>query len=604
MDGALTRSLAGLLAAVALTAACGGGAPLTQPSPERKEGSISPSPPRGEGKGEGDNASTPGEIVAEPATLHALAVRWPVRGDANANASVAVEYRAAGEPDWRAGLPLFRPHPDRQSPELRVRDGWLFAGSVVDLSPDTEYEVRLTLRDSDGGDAVRQLRLRTAAEPREPAGMRARHVVSGDGGGTGEPGDPFRGLAAAEASAAPGDLFLLRAGVYAAAPWRIQRHGAPGRPIIYRGAGDGPAVLDGGGGDRTVNATGARHVWLEEVTLRGARYLYVGNGGSDLVVRRVRFEMSRVGFEAINGPYAVSRSFFVTDNVFVGPSTWPRTRGIEGSNAVSLTGAGHVVAWNHIRGVADGVHGTSHGRLSASDFHDNDIEQCTDDGIETDYADTNVRVFRNRITNCFAGVSAQPAHGGPVYVFRNAILNTEYSPVKLHNDTAGVLIFHNTSVRSGRPFIIDPGGETVNDVVTRNNLFVGTSGPALSSTGRMIRCDFDADAFAWEAGPFALWNGRTYRTPATARASGLLYRAHGALELPATRLFATGLRPPPDFRTAIPRETNDLRLAPGSPAAGRGMALPNFSEGGTTGRPPDLGCCPTGAPLPRYGPRQ
>ena len=597
MDGALRHGLAGLLAAAALAAACGG-APVTQAS------TASPSPPgAGEGKDQGANASTPGAIVPEPATLHALAVRWAVRGDANANASVAVEYRAAGEPVWRAGFPLFRPHPDRQSPELRVKDGWLFAGSVVDLSPDTEYEVRLALRDPDGGDAVRQLRLRTAAEPREPAGMRVRHVVPGDGGGSGDPADPFRGLAAAEASAAPGDLFLLRSGVYAAAPWRIQRHGAPARPIIYRGAGDGPVALDGGGGERAVIAAGARHVWLEDVTLRGARYLFVGNAGTALVVRRVRFEMSWIGFEAINGAYDVSRGFFVTDNVFEGPATWPRSGRLQNMNAISLTGAGHVVAWNHVRGVADGIHGTSHGRLSASDIHDNDIEQCTDDGIETDYADTNVRVFRNRITNCFSGVSAQPVHGGPVYVFRNAILNTEYSPVKLHNDTAGVLIFHNTSVRSGRPFIIDPGGETVNDVVTRNNLFVGTSGPALSSTGRMIRCDFDADAFAWETGPFAQWNGRMYHTPALARASGLLYRAHGAVQLAAARLFATGLRPPPDFRPALPRESNDLRLAPGSPAAARGVRLPNFSDG-PVGSPTDLGCCPAGQPVPRYGPRQ
>ena len=325
-------------------------------------------------------------------------------------------------------------------------------------------------------------------------------------------------------------------------------------------------------------AAGARHVWLEDVTLRGARYLFVGNGGTALVVRRVRFEMSWIGFEAINGPYDVSRGFFVTDNVFAGPATWPRSGRLQNMNAISLTGAGHVVAWNHIRGVADGIHGTSHGRLSASDIHDNDIEQCTDDGIETDYADTNVRVFRNRITNCFSGVSAQPVHGGPVYVFRNAILNTEYSPVKLHNDTAGVLIFHNTSVRSGRPFIIDPGGETVNDVVTRNNLFVGTSGPALSSTGRMIRCDFDADAFAWETGPFALWNGRMYPTPALARASGQLYRTHGALQLAAARLFATGLRPPPDFRqphaARVKRPPAGAKLARRRPRHGTTKLLP------------------------------
>jgi hypothetical protein len=587
VDGALTRSLAGLLAAAALTAACGGGAGPAAPPV------ASPRPA---------DASAPGEVVPEPATLHSLAVRWPVRGDANANATVAVEYRALGEARWRAAHPLFRPHPDRQSPELRVAGGWLFAGSVVDLEPDTEYEVRLALRDPDGGDAERLICLRTVAEPREPAGMRARHVVPGEGGGSGAEGDPFRGLAAAEAEAAAGDLFLLHAGTYQAAPWRIQRQGAPGRPIIYRGAGDGAAILDGGGGERAISAPGARHVWLEDLTLRGARYLFVGHGGSHLVVRRVRFEMTRVGFEAINGAYAVSQGFFVTDNVFAGPATWPRSRGIEGINAVSVSGAGHVIAWNHIRGVGDGVHGTGHGRLSASDFHDNDIEVCTDDGIEADYSDTNVRVFRNRITNCFVGVSAQPVHGGPLYVFRNAMVNLEYSPVKLHNDTAGVLIIHNTSVRAGRPFVIDPAGETVNDVVSRNNLFVGTTGPALSSTGKMIRCDFDGDGFAWEVGPFALWNGRTYATPEAARASGFLYRRQGAVPLAARRLFASGLRPSPDFRTALPREANDLRLASGSPAVARGVVVPNFSDG-FAGRAPDLGCCESGKPLPRYGPR-
>jgi hypothetical protein len=590
VDGALTRVLARLLAAYLCAAGCESGA--TTPVAPPPAPSLRP-----------EDASVPGEVVPEPSTLRSLAVRWPVRGDANANATVGVAYRPAGETPWRPGYPLFRPHPEHQSPGLRVAGGWLFAGSIVDLTADTEYELRLTLRDPDGGGAERVLRLRTAAEPREPAGLAVRHIAPGEGGGTGAAADPFRGLAAAESAAAPGTLFLLHAGVYRAAPWRVSRSGEPGRPIIYRGAGDGEVILDGEGGERAVNAQGARHVWLEGVTIRNARYLFVGNGGSHLVVRRSRFEMTRVGFEAITGGYDESRGFFVTDNVFIGPSKWPRPPRIEPYNAISVSGAGHVIAWNYIHRVADGVHGTEHGRLAASDIHNNDIELCTDDGIEADYGDANVRVFENRVTNCYSGVSAQPIHGGPLYVFRNAMLNVEYSPVKLHNDTAGVLIFHNTSVRVGRPFLIDPAGETVNDVVTRNNLFVGTSGPALSSTGKMIRCDFDHDGYAWEVGPFAQWNGRTYRTPEAARASGQLYRRDGALQLAERRLFASGLRPPADFRTALPREANDLRLAAGSPAAGKGVGLPNFSDG-VTGAAPALGCCEPGRPLPHYGPRR
>jgi len=107
----------------------------------------------------------------------------------------------------------------------------------------------------------------------------------------------------------------------------------------------------------------------------------------------------------------------------------------------------------------------------------------------------------------------------------------------------------------------------------------------------------------WEGGRFALWNGRVYPTAEAARTSGFLYRSLGALRVAAASLFATGLRPPPDFRAALPREANDLRLTPGAPAAARGVALPNFSDG-FAGAAPDLGCCEGGAPLPRYGPRR
>lgn len=145
------------------------------------------------------------------------------------------------------------------------------------------------------------------------------------------------------------------------------------------------------------------------------------------------------------------------DNVFTGTTRWPRSAGIEEVYGINITGAGHVVAHNLIRNVGDGVHNGDNGRMSASDIHNNEIDVCTDDGIEIDYADTNVRVFRNRITNCFAGISAQPVHGGPAYVFRNLIFNVQYSPFKLHNHTAGLLLFHNTSVTSGLPFSISPG---------------------------------------------------------------------------------------------------------------------------------------------------
>jgi hypothetical protein len=595
-----------LLAAITVAVgACGGSVEVREERSATRPGAGS----------EPRSASQPGQAVAEPATFHSLGVRWPVGGDANADAVIGVRYRPQGESIWREALPLFRTDPEYVSEENRITGGWLFAGSIVDLAPDTEYEVVLALTDPDGGGVQQTLKMRTRAEPREPAEMRVRHVVpagSTDGSpGTGTAGDPFRGLRNAQAAARPGDLFLLHAGVYREGTWTIDRHGAPGQPIIYRGAGDGETILDGGGVERLVSADGVRHVWLEHLTLRQARYLFVGHSGSDFVIRRCRLEVLGIGIAAINGGYGESRGFVITDNVIEGPTAWPRSSGIESIHGVSITGAGHVVAYNRMRNLGDGVHGTSHGRLSASDIYNNDIDLATDDGIEGDYADTNVRIYRNRITNAFAGISAQPSNGGPLYVFRNAIYNAVYSPFKLHNDTSGVLILHNTSVVDGIPWHIEPGGETVNDVVTRNNLFVGTRGPALRSTGRMIRCDFDGDGYGGAGVPgilaaalnvFAEWNGRTYYTPDAARRSGAVYRRYGAVLMGAGGNFASRLGPPRSSRTRFRGDGIDLRLDATSRAVDTGVPLPNFN-GEFSGRAPDLGCCELGEPLPHYGPR-
>jgi hypothetical protein len=560
------------------------------------------------------NASLPDEPRLEPATFHSIGVRWPVRGDANVNASIAVQYLRRGDTQWKTAFPLFRTEPEGLSPENRIEGGWLFAGSVVDLDPGTDYAVALSLRDPDGGTTQRVLTQRTQAEPQEPVGMRTRYVVpasaSGGGPGTGTVTNPFLGLRAAQAAAEPGDLFLLAAGTYAEGTWTVDRHGTAERPIIYRGAGPGETILDGGGAERLVSAEGLRYVWFERLTFRHARFLVVGHSGSHFVIRRCRFEVTRAGIAAINGGYEESRGFVIMDNVFQGPTSWPRRRGIEDIDGITITGAGHVVAYNRMSHLGDGIHGTEHGRLSASDIYNNDIEASTDDGIEADESDTNVRVFRNRITNVYTGVSAQPINGGPLYVFRNAIYNAVYSPFKLHNDTSGVLIFHNTSVKAGIPFHINPAGETVTGVITRNNLFIGTSAPALVSTARMIGCDFDSDGYGWPwsrgvlalLGGFAQWNQAVYASPAAAQRSGALYRQRGAVVVPETGNFVGQLEAPADSDTQFSPPRVDLRLSPASRAVDAGMVLPNFNDG-FTGAAPDLGCCELGQPLPHYGPR-
>jgi hypothetical protein len=55
-----------------------------------------------------DDRVTAGEPSVEPPTLIALGVDWPIEGDDDRDASVAIEYRKSGDAEWRQGLPLLR----------------------------------------------------------------------------------------------------------------------------------------------------------------------------------------------------------------------------------------------------------------------------------------------------------------------------------------------------------------------------------------------------------------------------------------------------------------------------------------------------------------
>ena len=433
-----------------------------------------------------------GEPQLERPTLHSLGVYWIIRDDPGGTASVRLEYRKAGAPAWRAGAPLFRVE---RGAHLREKlgsridvpaDGWLFAGSALLLEPATSYELRLTLLDAPGGTAKRGmpaisrvLRAQTRAEPRIPAGVKKRHVVPGSGGGRGTEAEPYRGLAAAHSASMPGDVFLLHAGTYA---WSLghpaQRHSRKTDRLGRRRRR--PGVIDGQGtsADRpthAIEASGTHDVWFEGLTVQNAQHGVTFHDSARIVVRRCQIRVVDFGMNAARDTRGMAQDHFVADNLIEGPSTWPRSKGIENARGIQITGEGHVVCYNRIRGFADAIDTFPSARCAAIDFHNNDLSELTDDGIELDYSERNMRCFFNRLTNVFQGISMQPVHGGPVYVFRNVIYNVAAEPFKLHNSPSGCLIMHNTCVKQGMPLLLMTP-EPVRNSWTRNNLFVGTEG--------------------------------------------------------------------------------------------------------------------------------
>ncbi|MBI5835557.1 MAG: right-handed parallel beta-helix repeat-containing protein, partial [Armatimonadetes bacterium] len=451
----------------------------------------------------------------------------------------------------------------------------------------------------------RLLTASTLAEPEAPANQRVRHVVPGGGGGAGTATDPLRGLAAADASARPGDLLMVHAGTYPGV-FTVTHSGQPGRPIIWQAAGDGPAIIDAGAGaarrpGRAVSASETHDVWFEGLEIRGASFGLVGHDASRLVVRRCWFHRVDYAITCTRNDRDQVRGWFISDNLMEGPCTWPRSKGIEDPRAVQVTGTAMTVCHNRIRGFGDGLDTFPSPRVENIEFCYNDISECTDDGIEMDYSTRNTRCFANRLTNCFDGVSVQPVYGGPVCVSRNVLFNLDaFGPFKLHNSPSGALFIHNTSWRRGGA-AESMTNERVRRVVWRNNLLLGTTGNyAFEALPAMEGCDFDYDGYG--GGPwrmFLKWNGRRYATFGDMVATAPVER-HAVLL--AGNPFASGLALPPTVATQVDPRTVDVRLRADSNAIDAGQPLPGFGDR-VAGRAPDLGAIEFGEPLPHYGPR-
>ena len=131
------------------------------------------------------NGTRAGRFFVEHPTLLNLGFEWSIEGDANRNATVAAQFRAAGESAWRPALPLVRMGGERvfrkmEGLDYTVPDG--FAGSILNLQPGTEYECRFRLADPDGtsGQNEHTVRVKTRSVPQPFKEGRKLHVYPPD----------------------------------------------------------------------------------------------------------------------------------------------------------------------------------------------------------------------------------------------------------------------------------------------------------------------------------------------------------------------------------------------------------------------------------------
>lgn len=540
------------------------------------------------------------DVIVDPPTLCCLGFSVPISGDDNDNATATIEYRQAGTSTWFDGLPLLRVRPELTSGEtppgtygLPVPDTQ-FAGSLFGLAPATDYDVRLSVSDPDGGDRVQNVAVSTRAMPvDDPTSPRVVAVAS------------LAELYAAIGTAQAGDVIELAAGTYAG-PVTIDVDGTVDNPIIIRGASADTVTIDATGSTYGVTLSG-EHNYLEDVTVTGSQWGARSSNTVGTVIRYSRF------IDVARGIFAKSGSnlgFYICDNVLEGTHSWPTIDNTTWDDeGITVSGQGHTICHNTLSGFGDALglaKSTSIPNI-AIDFYGNDVKWTGDDGMELDFAHRNVRAFDNRITNVSMGVSLQPVWGGPVYIFRNVFLNIASSAYKLNNDPNGFYIYHNTSARTlgagnWGAWAWTSLGYTQSDgdpayagnFEMKNNILVGQSGPAFVTT-ELIRAEIDSNGWLPD-GPFRFFD-TTFSDLADVQ-GGSAYEASGRIL--DSQTFTVPLVLPADYMTFW--ADTDVSLAPASLAVDAAVPLPNINDG-YAGSAPDLGALEAGQASPEYGAR-
>jgi hypothetical protein len=459
----------------------------------------------------GQDDVTAGEFLVDPPTLINLGFEWLIEGDVNRNASVAVSYRKAGEAAWKTGMPLLRLQHERvtQPNVFNLVLPNMFAGSILDLEPDTAYEARFVMTDPDGvggppANATKTVTVRTRPEPQPATGGKVYHVYPvGYDGPRQEPA--FTGLMCAynyycgagdtapggRPRVKPGDTILMHAGTYAyryelyanqttinatttfEGTYYLTADGTPERPIVIKAAGDGEVIIDGRGNFNLFNVKAADYNYFEGITFRNTDIaIWAGTqfiaGSKGLTVKRCTFDQVGLG---VFSNYSGSSNFYIADSVFLGRNDpkhltgwngafWEQFNGVEGQvfppimasyTAIRLYGPGHVVAHNYVADFHDGIDTEMYGMPDGSHAHDGPSYPPRE---FWDRRPVSIDIYNNYITNAHDNSIEMDGSMHNIRLMRNVLINSASHPMSTQPSVGGPIYWIRNIVYHA------PGGST------------------------------------------------------------------------------------------------------------------------------------------------
>ena len=454
---------------------------------------------------------TPGDLVVDPPTLINLGFEWVIDGDGNRNAAVDVSYRKVGEAAWKKGMPLLRLQGERvtQPNVFNLVLPNMFAGSILDLEPDTAYEVRFVLTDPDGiggpaANATKTVTVRTRPEPKPAEGGKVYHVYPV--GYTGPRTEPsFTGIMCAynyycgagdtapggRPRVKPGDIILVHAGTYAyryeyyanqttinatttfEGTYYLTADGTPEKPIVIKAAGDGEVIIDGRGNFNLFNVKAADYNYFEGITFKNTDIaIWAGTqfiaGSKGLTVKRCKFDQVGLG---VFSNYSGSSNFYIADSEFLGRNDpkhligwngafWEQFKGVDGQEfppvmksytAIRLYGPGHVVAYNYVADFHDGIDTDMYGMPDGSHANEGPTYPPRE---YWDRRPVAIDIYNNYITNAHDNSIEMDGSMHNIRLMRNVLINSASHPMSTQPSVGGPIYWVRNIVYNA------PGGST------------------------------------------------------------------------------------------------------------------------------------------------
>ena len=527
------------------------------------------------------------EAAFTKSTFHCISVYWtPSGGDSTKK--VLLEYRKSGETQWRQGLDMkYNPIAGcGNNPVTGKRyDKADYRGSLVNLKPDTEYDIHLTLEGT-ATDTIIQATTWSETFPIsqtiKPGNLTTKYVVPSSG--------TAQGYLLIDGT---GDTIDIQDGSFSCIDIKNKEY------VIIRGYTLKNAARYG------IFFENCEHIVIEGCDISGwgeedengfgKNYQSAIHGGYNDAVSGV-FQRNKIhdprwdtnswaelhnGSYHPSGPQGISLgNCYIGNNVFRYNEIW--------------SDSAHY--FNDIMGMWSNASYAGFPGAD-SDIYGNYLANCWDDGIESEGGNINVRIWNNYIEEVYLGIGNAPTSIGPLYVWRN-VFGRSYSPpgsqygeyaafIKMGYAssidwmTGHMYLFHNT--------VLQPGGEGMGGVGTsdNDNRYV----KHCETLNNIIHVrDTTTNAISIRTGNTDF----SYDYDLTNKPYPTGQEVHG---LSGTPVYESGA-PSFDFGT----KTGNFKLSTSSPGYDAGDEIPNFT-GTFLGTAPDMGAHENGTADMVYGTR-